>query len=186
MFSLTFGASDKRVTVFWFFSVGFLVASVLRSQPVPADRSEFEVASVKITGSSRVRGMRGGPGSSDPEQITYSGVPIKEVLKRAYGVRTYQLAGPDWLDTVLYDISAKIAAGTTAEQFQIMLQNLLKERFDLVLHHESREAAVYELVVGRNGPKLTRAAEAGQAQPASTSILQARDGFPIFLPAILR
>jgi uncharacterized protein (TIGR03435 family) len=35
-----------------------------------------------------------------------------------------------------------------------MLQTLLADRFQLKLHHETRELPVYALVVGKNGPKL--------------------------------
>jgi uncharacterized protein (TIGR03435 family) len=35
-----------------------------------------------------------------------------------------------------------------------MLQRLLKERFQMSLHTEQREMTHYELVVGKNGPKL--------------------------------
>jgi uncharacterized protein (TIGR03435 family) len=35
-----------------------------------------------------------------------------------------------------------------------MLQALLSERFKLAIHRESKERTVYELVVGKNGPKL--------------------------------
>jgi len=35
-----------------------------------------------------------------------------------------------------------------------MLQALLAERFKLTVHRESKEHAVYALVVGKNGPKL--------------------------------
>jgi uncharacterized protein (TIGR03435 family) len=35
-----------------------------------------------------------------------------------------------------------------------MLQMLLAERFQLKLHHETKELSVYALVVAKNGPKL--------------------------------
>jgi uncharacterized protein (TIGR03435 family) len=35
-----------------------------------------------------------------------------------------------------------------------MMQNLLAERFQLRLHHETRDLPVYALVVGKNGAKL--------------------------------
>jgi uncharacterized protein (TIGR03435 family) len=35
-----------------------------------------------------------------------------------------------------------------------MLQTLLKERFQMTLHFEQREMTHYELVIGKNGPKL--------------------------------
>jgi hypothetical protein len=55
-------------------------------------------------------------------------------------------------------ITAKIPAGATKAQFNIMLQNLLKERFNLTLHRETKDLAVYELTVSKDGPKLQTAA----------------------------
>jgi uncharacterized protein (TIGR03435 family) len=37
-----------------------------------------------------------------------------------------------------------------------MLRRLLEERFKLKLHHESKTMPVYFLVIGKNGPKLTK------------------------------
>ena len=98
--------------------------------------------------------MRGGPGSPDPGQITYSNVSLKQVLTNAYGIKSYQVSGPKWLDSERFDIVAKIAMGATKEQFQMMLQNLLAERFKLAVHHETKELPIYALVVGKGGPKL--------------------------------
>ena len=53
------------------------------------------------------------------------------------------------------DFTAKVPEGTTKEQFQRMLQNLLVERFKLTLHHEM---AIYELTVGEKGPKMRESA----------------------------
>ena len=36
-----------------------------------------------------------------------------------------------------------------------MMQAALEDRFKLKVHHESRETAVYELVVAKNGPRLS-------------------------------
>jgi uncharacterized protein (TIGR03435 family) len=124
--------------------------------------------------------MRGGPGSGDPGQITYTNVTLTSVLLRAYDVKPYQLTGPDWLSSRRYDIVATIPPGTTKEQFNRMLQNLLAERFHLVLHHETRELQGYELVTGRSGPKLKVSTDADAfAQPAPASPpKQDANGFP--------
>jgi uncharacterized protein (TIGR03435 family) len=129
----------------------------------------FEVASVKpaepqTTGMMRVR-MSGGPGTPDPGQLTYTNVSLKNVLTNAYNVKGYQLSGPKWLDTERFDITAKIPMGTTKEQFQLMLQNLLAERFKLTLHHETKELPMYALVVGKGGSKLKESAEDDPAAP---------------------
>ena len=118
----------------------------------------FEVASVKpaapiMGGMIRVR-MAGGPGSPDPGQINYSNVTLKNVLMSAYNVKGYQISGPSWLESERFDIVAKVPKGATKEEFRVMLQNLMAERFKLKLHRESKELPIYALVVGKNGVKM--------------------------------
>lgn len=135
----------------------------------------FEVASVKpaapMTGNNIRVGMRGGPGTNDPGQISYSNVSLKNVLMAAYGVRVYQIQGPNWLDSERFDIAAKIPQGATKEEFKVMLQNLLAERFKLTLHRETKDLPMYALLVGKNGPKMKESVDDpapgdGGAQPA--------------------
>ena len=120
----------------------------------------FEVASVKpaeppSAGMMGLRvGMRGGPGTPDPGQINYSNVTLKNVIQNAYGVKGFQITGPKWLDSERFDIVAKVPQGATKEEFKLMLQNLLAERFKLTLHRESKDMPMYALVVGKNGPKM--------------------------------
>ena len=123
-----------------------------------AESPKFEVASVKpaepqSAGMIRIR-MSGGPGTPDPGQLTYTNVSLKNILMNAYAVKGYQLSGPKWLDSERFDIVAKIPMGATKEQFRLMLQNLLAERFKLTLHHETKELPMYALVVGKGGAKL--------------------------------
>jgi uncharacterized protein (TIGR03435 family) len=120
----------------------------------------FEVASVKpapvpANGQGVYFGpARGGPGTPDPGQITWSYANLKAILLTAYDAKNYQINGPSWLDTERYHIIAKVPAGSTKEQVRVMWQNLLRERFSLVLHHESKEFQVEDLVMGKDGSKL--------------------------------
>ncbi|MGD0300483.1 MAG: TIGR03435 family protein [Bryobacteraceae bacterium] len=43
---------------------------------------------------------------------------------------------------------------TTVEQMRQKLQALLADRFQLTIHHETKEQPVYALVIGKNGSKL--------------------------------
>ncbi len=115
----------------------------------------FEVATVRRANPQAVGGgLRGGPGTDDPGRIAYSNLPLLSLLVTAYHMRPFQIFGPDWLKTEKYDVAAKIPDGATETQFEMMLQRLLAERFHLALHHETRDFRAYELVVGKNGPKL--------------------------------
>ena len=127
----------REVSIAILAALSLLASNAARGQA--PEKLEFEVASVKpITRSSPQFPETGGPGTPDPGQITWSGVTVKQLLVTAYDVKHYQISGPAWLDSVGYAIVAKVPEGATKEQVNVMWQNLLKERFGMVLHHESR------------------------------------------------
>jgi uncharacterized protein (TIGR03435 family) len=179
-------------------SAGLVVFTSCAAWAQTAENSPaFEVASVKpaapITGNRIQVMLRGGPGSSDPGQITYTNVTVKNVLTQAYGVKGFQISGPGWLDSGRYDIVAKLPRGATKAEFMAMLQNLLAERFKLTLHREKKDLQMYALVVGKNGPKLKELAQEAAPKeggpvdgPAATmgKLTMGRDGFPV-LPAAM-
>jgi uncharacterized protein (TIGR03435 family) len=101
-----------------------------------------------------------------------------ERLLRAYDVKTYQLTGPEWMSAERYEIIAKVPPGTTKEQFNLMLQNLLAERFHLAVHHETKEIQGYELVKGKSGPKLKPSTETGPDVEPTEAPKTDANGFP--------
>jgi uncharacterized protein (TIGR03435 family) len=129
----------------------------------PDPQLTFEVASVKPAAPQPPNVMRvmmsGGPGTPDPGQLRYVNVALKNVIMTAYGLKRYQVQTPAWMDTERYDITAKIPKGTTKEEFQAMLQNLLAERFKLVAHREKKDLPMYALLVAKGGPKMKESAE---------------------------
>ena len=153
--------------------VALLLAGAVLAQTT-ADKLTFEVASVKPasppTDGRLFVGLRGGPGTPDPGQATFSNVTQRLLLAKAYGVQDYQISGPGWLDTERYEIVVKVPKGATKEQFLVMIQNLLAERFKLTLHHETKELPQYALVVSKSGSKLKEAA------PPATDGAAPKDG----------
>ena len=97
---------------------------------------------------------RGGPGTSDPGQITWTAASMLSILMAAYDVQAFQVTAPAWAPATRYDIVAKVPAGATKAQVSSMWQNLLKDRFHAMLHHASMEFQVYELTVAKGGPKM--------------------------------
>ncbi len=78
------------------------------------------------------------------------------------------LGGPDWMGSDTYEIQAKIEDSLFAtlrtktppqqrEEFALMEQSLLADRFKLKAHIEKREMPLYALVIAKGGPKLTLA-----------------------------
>jgi uncharacterized protein (TIGR03435 family) len=134
--------------------VGVMIITSLASfgQSAPAT-SAFEAASVKPAAPSTDGNVRRSF-KGDAGRIDYQNVTLKGLIMRAYGVKDYQIAGPDWLNSAGYDVVATIPHDATEAQAPLMLQTLLAERFKLTLHHETKDLPVYALVVGKNGPKL--------------------------------
>ncbi len=122
---------------------------------VPDSEVVFEVASVKHgPPGDYSAGGNGGPGSGDPTRWSVRNYPMSSLLGIAYGINSYQLSGPAWLDEERFTVDARIPKETTKEQLGLMLRNLLVERFQLAAHFEKRNAPGYRLTVSKNGPKL--------------------------------
>jgi len=119
----------------------------------------FEVASVKPAGPfvpGAQYGMRGGPGTDDPGRLSWPRATMANLLTQAYGVWADQVSGPAWINDAAfsYVIDATIPPNTTKDQFRLMLQNLLNERFHLKLHHQAQAHPGYELTIAPGGPKM--------------------------------
>jgi len=77
------------------------------------------------------------------------------------------LGGPAWIRTDFYEINAKVNDSTVNgewknlpydkrwDQAMLMLRSLLVNRFKLRIKHETKVLPVYELVLAKNGPKIT-------------------------------
>jgi uncharacterized protein (TIGR03435 family) len=93
----------------------------------------------------------------DVSQAEYDYMSLKDLIALAYNVKPYQVSGPDWLGTQRFDIVAKLPEGASKDDAPAMLQALLADRFQLVVHRETQEHPVLALVVGKGGPKLKEA-----------------------------
>jgi uncharacterized protein (TIGR03435 family) len=119
----------------------------------PNGPRSFEVASVKRASPPASGGVRSSM-RLDPGRLTCTNVTLKKLMVESYGVKDYQVSGPDWLNTEIYDIAATLPPGTTGDEVMLMIQTLLADRFKLVFHRDSKELPVYALVVGKGGSKL--------------------------------
>jgi uncharacterized protein (TIGR03435 family) len=94
----------------------------------------------------------------DNRRAEYKYLDLKTLLTYAYGVKPYQITGPDWMATTRFDIVAKMPDGSTKDDAPQMLQSLLEDRFRLTVHRTSAEHPILALVAGKGGPKLKASA----------------------------
>ena len=123
-----------------------LWVTLLSQQPdqrVAGQPLTFEVASVKPnrTGASNMSA------GVVPAGYAATNVPLRFLIAAAFGVRRGQLiGGPGWIDVERFDIVARAPEGAPPGSMLPRLQELLRERFKLVTHVETREQPIYALV----------------------------------------
>jgi uncharacterized protein (TIGR03435 family) len=145
-------------------------ASRVQAQASPASvpLPSYEVASIKPNraGDNMVRLMFA------PDGLSGNGISVKMLIGFAYNLKDFQISGgPGWIESERFDIEAKMDESAIAalkkltpeqagEQRRLMMQSLLSERFHLKANHSSKDLPIYALVVAKNGPKLTKSADA--------------------------
>ncbi len=131
-------------------------------------RPAFEVATIKpsppmdiakVAAAVQAGGKMPIGANVDSIRAEYRYLDLRSLMSYAYGVKPYQITGPDWMTTTHFDIVAKMPEGSKKEDAPKMLQTLLEERFQLTTHRASAEHPVLALVVGKGGPKLKASAE---------------------------
>jgi len=147
-----------------------------RLPPMAADASpEFEVATIKPSKPDtpgkmfRVNGRHFSTLNTTPNDL----------IKFAYGVHVRQIVdGPAWLESDKYDLDGQPdgQGQPNDKQWKRMIQKLLADRFKLTFHRDKKELSAYALVVGKNGPKLTKS----QGDPNGLPGLGFRGGPGIF------
>jgi uncharacterized protein (TIGR03435 family) len=130
----------------------------VRLKPMAADASPvFEVATIK-PGNPEAQGkgimVRG-------RNFSTINTSLSDLITFAYGLHARQITGgPAWLESEKYDLVAKPdgEGQPNDKQWKGMVQKLLADRFKLTFHRDKKELSVFAIVVGKNGPKLTKSA----------------------------
>ena len=144
----------------------------------------FEVASIKPanpdTPGTSIQFMPGGG-------LKMANIPLRAMITFAYDVRDFQISGgPGWIGTQRFDVMARPEGApadgqadfakmnddqrkTMRVQIGERLRALLADRFQLVVHRETKEQPIYALVVAKNGSKLQETKETGNQQNMMTN-----------------
>jgi uncharacterized protein (TIGR03435 family) len=130
-----------------------LLTGLLWAQP---QEPAFDVATVKHVGESIVTGP------SAPVMMGCQWEParvrchsqIASLMQSAYKAEPWQVQGPDWIQTELYDIAATMPDGTSRDTAWLMMRKLLADRFALKFHTIQKEFPIYVLIAAPGGAKL--------------------------------
>src|SRR5262249_45585915 len=156
----------ERVALLFAASVFALVP--LFAQTNPNRKPSFDVISIKPSAPPGGGPVRIGGGARG-DRYTMASANLRMLVQQAFqripvaptvGVAAPQLqiiGGPGWMDSDRWDIqaTADCSGGVLSrEQLQLMIQSMLEDRFQMKAHLETREMPIYNLVTGKDGPKL--------------------------------
>jgi hypothetical protein len=114
----------------------------------------FEVVSIKpfdASGGAMPRSETKG------NRYASSGLPLWWLVAQAFRApldRDRLVGLPEWINTERYAIAGTIPDGVPVSALPVLMTNLLKDRFRMVAHTETREMPVYNLVLARNDRRL--------------------------------
>ena len=140
-----------------------LIAITVTAQAPPT--ASFDVVSVKRNTSGGGMLLRNMPGN-----LSLFNNPVRQLIRMAYQLQDFQIVGaPDWANTERFDIEARFDPTTSLVGFAApqqrmlaMMKSLLRDRFGMVAHTETRELPIFILRLGRAdgrlGPQMKPAA----------------------------
>jgi uncharacterized protein (TIGR03435 family) len=146
---------------------GFIDVFVLR-QVHAQQKASFEVESIKPdpwTGQGRVGVFVQG------NSLRAEHCSLYDLVEFAWNLRDIQLSGgPSWAargmlhNSELFQVIAKTSEdlSPSTDQFRLMLQTLLADRFRLKVHHVAKDIPIFNLVTVKSGAKLNKSASDAQ------------------------
>jgi uncharacterized protein (TIGR03435 family) len=125
----------------------------------PGALPKFDIADVHASSKGGNTYMSGGvlrAGRYDLHNAT-----MVDLIQVAYSLDDNRkvAGGPGWLDRDRFEIVAKAPPSTSPETLNLMLQDLLADRFKLVVHKDTKPMAVFVLSPGKGKPKMRESKE---------------------------
>jgi len=127
--------------------------------------------------------------------LSATNTPLSQYMIFAYKLTPNQFASvmaqlPKWATTDRYDIQARASGNPTKDQFRMMMQALLADRFKLAIHYETKQLPVFAMVLdkpGKLGPQIQQHPDdspCSTAVPVPGSTPTVAGGFPEYCGAI--
>ncbi len=116
---------------------------------------EFEVATIKPSDPDKCCDRTFG---RNGRRFQTTNTNLKYLIQWAWNLQAKQLAGgPAWIDVDRFNLAGEIdgSGAPNDHQWKTAVQKLLIDRFQIKLHHETREMSAFVLTVAKGGPKLT-------------------------------
>ena len=146
------------------------IASLRPAAEIRAGRCSYQQDTALVCGNCEQNGGNHIAGHIVDGRYIIRDASLLALIEAAYGGTRIRLRAAPRLDLDVFDVIAKVPAGTTQATADLMLQSLLAERFGLVARRETRPRFV--LSVGPGGSKLKPAT----LKPAAAAATEQESG----------
>jgi len=175
------GKAERRKAAICGLVIALAAGGAIRAQqngaqlllPGPGPKPAFEVATIKPSRDTGATNYGVAEGRFNADNAT-----VADLIRLAYDVKSdNQLENaPDWTNSRQFDVNAKIADADAValeklqpterfDQYRMMVQALLADRFKLKVSTREKVLPVNAMVVAKNGSKLTATAPDKQHLP---------------------
>ncbi len=135
---------------------------------------QFDVATIRPSGTFTAQDLMSGKAALGVavtgRQVTIRYSSIRDLAVTAWEVKPFDVTAPDWMGQQRYDITALLPEGATEKDMPQLLRSLLRDRFKMVAHKESKEADIYALLEARGGHKMKASPELAPPPPPNPDL----------------
>ena len=137
-------------------ATALLLVTGLLSTLAAAQQLQFEVASVKPDDPNARAQVTNHQPVFAGDRVLSRSTRVLDLILYAYNLKPFQVTGNTRLPNPpnLFDIDAKVEGSHSEEDVRLMFQSLLRDRFKLATHWETRTLDGYRLTVAKGGAKL--------------------------------
>jgi uncharacterized protein (TIGR03435 family) len=149
-----------------FIAVSAVAQTVITEEPDYKPTLTFDVATIRISPPPGPNFRVSVTSPRDSSRFDADNLPVRTLLQIAYGYDVPFVNEPDWLRNTFYDIHARSDEAADARLAKLPVNEvrlekrnairlLLADRMNLKFHMETRSSAIFHLVVGKGGVKMT-------------------------------
>jgi uncharacterized protein (TIGR03435 family) len=149
-----------------FIAVSAVAQTVITEEPDYKPTLTFDVATIRISPPPGPNFRVSVTSPRDSSRFDADNLPVRTLLQIAYGYDVPFVNEPDWLRNTFYDIHARSDEAADARLAKLPVNEvrlekrhairlLLADRMNLKFHMETRSSAIFHLVVGKGGVKMS-------------------------------
>jgi uncharacterized protein (TIGR03435 family) len=143
------------------------------AQQAPATVRTFDAASVRANKSGTTQQSI----NRSETGVTIVNFQLRTIIQLAYGISqpTRFVGMPDWANAERFDITARGRIGGL-DDFRVLMQALLADRFRLAAHPEQRNMPMHSLVLARSDGRLGPSLKPSACPPLGLGAITGRGG----------